>query len=76
MFSVDMATALILYLGMFLFIGLGAWLISHLKGRKKQVLPPLQQLMTCEFCAFYYLSETGKDITLCPQCKSYNLQAK
>src|ERR1700722_4005455 len=72
MISVDKATALMLYLGVFLSLCLGAWLFSHMKGRRKVSLPPLYQLTTCEYCAYAYLSETGKPITTCPQCNSFN----
>ena len=72
MIQVDQSTALMLYLCFFLFLCLGAWLVSHLKGRKKQSLPPLYQLTTCEYCTFTYLSETGRKITACPQCSSFN----
>jgi hypothetical protein len=72
MIHVDKATALILYLGIFLFLCLGAWCLSHLKGRKKKGIPPLYQLTTCEYCTYTYLTETGKQITICPQCSSYN----
>lgn len=51
---------------------LGAWLFSHLKARKKQPLPPIYTLCTCEYCTFHYLSETGQQITSCPQCGCFN----
>lgn len=72
MISVSKATALMIYLALFLFLCLGAWLFSHLKGRKKQHLPPLYQLTICEYCHYNYLSETGKTISACPQCHSFN----
>jgi hypothetical protein len=72
MIHIDKVTAFMLYLCFFLFLYLGAWLISHLKGRRQKGLPPLYQLTTCEYCAYHYLSETGKQITTCPQCHSFN----
>ncbi len=72
MIVVSQNTLLLLDLGFFLFFSLGAWLTSHLKGRKKETLPPVYQLHTCEYCAFQYLAPTGTQITHCPQCKSYN----
>lgn len=72
MIVVSQNTLFLLYLGFFLFFAFGVWLSSHLKGRKKETLPPISQLKTCEYCAFQYLAATGKRITHCPQCKSYN----
>ena len=72
MIEVDMSKALMLYMALFLSLCFGAWLISHLKGRRKAAIPPLYELTTCEYCLFNYLSETGKKITTCPQCSSYN----
>lgn len=72
MITVSQTTLLLLYLGFFLFFSLGAWLTSHFKERRKETLPPISQLNTCEYCAFQYLAPTGKQITHCPQCGSYN----
>jgi hypothetical protein len=72
MITVNQTTMLLLYLGFFLFFSLGAWVSSHLKSCKKEPLPPLYQLSMCEYCAFEYLATTGKQITQCPQCHSYN----
>ncbi len=72
MIEVSQTTLLLFYLFFFLFFCLGAWLFSHWKGRKKIALPPISQLHTCEYCTFHYLAETGKAITQCPQCDSYN----
>jgi len=72
MIKIDKATALMLYLCFFLFLCLGAWFFSHLKARNKKRLPPIYQLNQCEYCAYCYLAETGKLITTCPQCSSFN----
>jgi len=72
MIKVEMTTALLLYLGLFLFLCFGAWVFSHIKQRKKQSLPPLYILSTCEYCHYQYLGRNGEKISKCPQCESFN----
>ncbi len=72
MIEVDTSTALLLYLGLFLFMCLGVWFCSHLKQRNKQPLPPLYLLKKCEYCHYQYLGKNGEKITECPQCQSLN----
>lgn len=74
MIEVESTTALLLYLGLFLTICFSAWGISHLKNRHKKILPPLFQLITCEFCHYQYLAKNGEKISQCKQCSSYNKQ--
>ena len=72
MIEVDTATALLIYLGFFLFLCLGMWVFTHLKNRNKVTLPPLYILSTCEYCHFDYLGKNGEKISKCPQCGSFN----
>lgn len=72
MISVDVTTALLLYLGFFLFLYLGTWSWSHFKMRKKAPLPPQHQLAVCEYCTFAYLAFADAPVSQCPQCSSYN----
>lgn len=72
MIKVEIRTALLLYLALFLLLYLGSWIFSHLRQRNKVALPPLYFLSTCEYCHYHYLGRTGEKITKCPQCGSFN----
>jgi len=72
MIAIEITSALLLYLGLFLLICFGAWGISHLKQRRKKPLPPLYELAICEYCQYGYLLRTGEKVSCCPQCQAYN----
>lgn len=72
MISVDITTALLLYLGCFLCLYLGTWIVSHFKQRRKKALPSQHALAICEYCTFAYLAIADKEVSQCPQCHSFN----
>lgn len=76
MINVDKVTALLFYLFFFLFLYLGTWIARHFNERKKGGVAPPYRLVACEYCAYNYLADEGKNITNCPQCNSYNLKNK
>ncbi len=72
MIEVEATTAILLYLALFLFLCLGAWLFTHFRNGAKQAPPPLFRFSVCEFCHHNYLGKTGEKITKCPKCGSFN----
>ncbi|MDR3624081.1 MAG: hypothetical protein P4L16_02950 [Chlamydiales bacterium] len=72
MFTVSSSISFTLYLGIFLLLLLALWLIDNKRHSKKTKLPPLSELFICEYCHFPYLDRIDKDVTMCPQCKSFN----
>jgi len=72
MIELSQTTALMMYLGLTLFVLLGAWIIHHYKSRNRRFLPMEQDLNVCEFCHFAYLDTGAKKITKCPRCQSFN----
>lgn len=72
MIEVELSSVFVLFLGLILFLYLGVWLFGHLRGRKKEAIPPPFQLQTCEYCAYTYLTKTSKSLSTCPQCSSFN----
>jgi len=72
MITVEISTALLIYLGFFLFLCFGAWLISHLAQRRKQALPSFYNLAICEYCTNAYLAKAGEEVSKCPGCNTFN----
>ncbi|NGX61431.1 MAG: hypothetical protein K940chlam9_00916 [Chlamydiae bacterium] len=72
MISVEISTALLLYLGGFLFLCLGIWTFSHFRNRKRVILPPPYKLITCEYCSHDYLTPSDTPVSTCPQCHCHN----
>ncbi|MCH9703325.1 MAG: hypothetical protein K0U13_00905 [Chlamydiae bacterium] len=70
MIEVEMSTALMCYLALFLMICFTVWIRSHQKSRKKLPLPQRQHLRSCEYCHFSYLAE--ERVSKCPQCHHFN----
>ncbi|MCP5469755.1 MAG: hypothetical protein H7A36_04545 [Chlamydiales bacterium] len=74
MITIEMSTALMIYLALMLGICFTIWLLSHKKARKKVALPAREQLMRCEYCHFSYLAE--EKVSKCPQCSQFNSPSK
>ena len=73
MITIEMSTALMIYLGLFLGLCFTVWLLSHKKSRKRVVLPERYHLVACEYCHFSYLSE--EEVSKCPECSQFNRHA-
>jgi len=65
-------SALMLYLCMTLAVLLGLWTFSHWSSRKKVIVVSEQELYVCEYCQCAYMDESAKEVTACPECKSFN----
>jgi len=65
-------TAVLLYLGLCLFIILAIWGWQHFSKRNKKLNLTEKKLVICEFCHYAYLDMGIKKVTKCPQCQSYN----
>lgn len=76
MIEISSSTAAVLYLGATLFAILGIWIYNHYIVKKRKPTPLSQALNVCEFCHFAYLESSGKNVTRCPRCNSYNNSTK
>ncbi|NGX55285.1 MAG: hypothetical protein KR126chlam2_00916 [Chlamydiae bacterium] len=76
MITVKITTVLLIYLTSILFSLFGVWLFTHLRQRKKTLLPPLYELAICEYCRYNYLVESDKPVNKCPQCNALNKDNK
>lgn len=73
MFKVELGTAIYIYLFFFFILACISNMILKLnKKHKEKPVTLQQQVFRCPICTHVYLFETDKDITQCPQCKSYN----
>ena len=72
MITIKITSALLLYLASLLFFLLIVWLLTHLRQRKKTMVPPLYQLVFCEYCCYNYLTESDRPVNKCPQCHTLN----
>jgi len=72
MISVDISTAIFLYLVFSLFVIFVLW-IRFEKGKVFEKYPVKhQEVWTCEICAYTYVDSKHEDLAQCPQCKSWN----
>ncbi len=69
-------TAIMIYLAITLSTILGVWFYHHLKQRRTKVVVSDQQLMICEYCTCAYTGDISKDVSQCPECKSFNKNNK
>lgn len=74
MIEVQLHTALLLFLGMFLFVIFLAGLTTKRRGRQKPP-PPLYRLRACEYCQADYLALSDQKVTKCPHCHLLNQDA-
>ncbi len=72
MIELSTNTAVMLYLVVTLSAVLGMWIFHHYSTRKKKIILAAQELQVCEYCHFVYLIDLEKEITQCPQCRSFN----
>jgi hypothetical protein len=72
MIELTPTAALTLYLSATLAFILTLWVYQHYKSRHKKVTTVAHMLCVCEYCHFAYLGEVGREVTQCPQCKSFN----
>ncbi len=68
MIEIDLKTAFVLYLTLFLAICLIAWATTFFKQRRKKPSLKLEQLTTCEYCHHSFLAPTDKQLARCPEC--------
>jgi len=61
-----------LYLALTLSVLMSLWCFHHIKFRHKLIITSQKQLFVCEYCHCAYVDERSKDVTLCPQCQSFN----
>ncbi len=72
MITTNISNIFLIYLGLYLFVCLGAWFYSHVKQKRKTVMTPLHEVLHCEYCTSAYLVRVRQIISQCPHCKSFN----
>lgn len=72
MIEISYQAAFTLYLCMTVAVVLGFWIARHFSTKNRKLVVEEKELKTCEYCHFAYLDERGKEVTRCPQCRSFN----
>ncbi|MEC7838897.1 MAG: hypothetical protein VX777_02525 [Chlamydiota bacterium] len=72
MIQVAPNTAIMIYLALTLSSILGVWIFSHLTRRQHKIITTENQLRICEYCQCAYVDDISKEVTQCPECKSFN----
>lgn len=71
MISVDVATAIFIYLSITLFVLFALWVrFEHSAAFKKTASDDKEVLQTCPICSFVYVDSMHRDFSRCPQCGS------
>jgi ribosomal protein L37AE/L43A len=72
MIEIEIGPAILIYLGIVLAFIFGAWVLNHLKSRKKKITSSANELAICEYCHFAYLANVLSQINKCPNCQCLN----
>ncbi|MGH7198569.1 MAG: hypothetical protein ACREH5_07520 [Candidatus Omnitrophota bacterium] len=75
MFRVDVSTAVFLYLMSSLFAIFLLWILFEGKAILPKFVREEADVWECSICAYTYVDSTHREISQCPQCKSYNKKA-
>ena len=72
MFRVDISTAVFLYLMSSLLVIFFLWIFFERKAVMPKFVREEADVWECSICAYIYVDSTHREISQCPQCKSYN----
>ena len=72
MISVDISTAVFLYLIFSLFAIFLLWVRFEKGGVFQKYSIHHQEVWLCEICAYTYVDSRNEDLSRCPQCQSWN----
>ncbi len=75
MISASLTTLVFVYLGAFLALIFGNWIVWNI-GRLRAERRSLRHRMRCGLCAFEFEDETGDILPRCPRCGSLNERGK
>ncbi len=69
MIRIDLAMAMSLYLSFSIILVFAFW-IFYTK-HNKNIISEFYHLQQCLYCTYLFFNVQGKDIHMCPHCKSY-----
>ena len=71
MIDIKQTDAFMIYLGIFLLIVISLW-VYQAATKVFYQYSQCKNIFTCEYCGADYLLDSSKQISKCPECKSYN----
>lgn len=72
MIELDLLTAISLYLCLTVVGILLVWISTDRKRVWKDFEPEENSVWHCNVCTYFYIDSSGTNISICPQCGSYN----
>lgn len=72
MFHVDVSTAVFLYVMSSLLAVFLLWILFERSAALPKFIREEADVWECSICAYTYVDSTHREISQCPQCKSYN----
>lgn len=69
MITISISNIFALYIGLFIFIVLAAFIYNRRRG---VAFIEDKKLFSCPVCAYHYIINAGDKIHRCPQCESLN----
>lgn len=70
MIKIDIGMALGLYLSFSIVLVFAFW-IFYTNSRHTNTISQIYHLQQCAYCTYLFFNIQGKDIEICPHCKSY-----
>ena len=72
MIAISLTTALALYSGLLLLLAFGIWTYTDIVTYRMHRILGKQYMWRCVFCGIAYLDESGRTLSACPRCGSFN----
>lgn len=76
MFKLDISTAIFLYVTSALLVIFYLWVFFEKKAALPKFVRPEADVWECSICTHTYVDSIHREISQCPQCKSYNKKAQ
>jgi len=74
MIEISLATAVLFY-GVIIALAAGfVWLFTEFSAGRTYTVLEKQHMLRCSFCTYTYLDNSGRPISRCPRCQSFNTQ--
>lgn len=71
-FRLDVSTAAFLYVMSSLLVIFALWVLTEKRTTLPKFVREEADVWECQICAYTYVDSLHREISQCPQCKSYN----
>ena len=72
MIKVDIATAVALYLSVYVVGLLGLWIFLEERSKFRGFTSDRKYVWHCSICGYIYIDSKHEKLSVCPRCSSYN----